>query len=137
MSTNDLFNDKAFNEMFNEAQTSNREITKSDITQVTTNSIDDIPSKVVANGSKLIFDILSDYIVQGYRIEVRGFGSFSVRYRPPRNAHNPRNGEKVITLGKFIPHFKAGIALKERINKLINKGNSVLNEIEQEQEETV
>ena len=136
MSTNDLFNDKAFNETLNEAKANNREITKSDITQVTTNSIDDIPSKVVANGSKLIFDILSDYIVQGYRIEVRGFGSFSVRYRPPRNAHNPRNGEKVITLGKFIPHFKAGIALKERINKLI-KSNSILNEIEQEQEETV
>lgn len=94
------------------------DVTKSDINDVMIQSFIGIPSKVVSSASKIIFDILADNLVQGYRIEVRGFGSFSVRYRPPRNAHNPRNGEKVTTLGKYTPHFKAGNSLKARIDSL-------------------
>lgn len=108
----------AFKDKIEELEKNNLDATKSDITEVITKTIDDIPSKVVSNGSKMIFDILADNIVQGNRIEIRGFGSFSTRYRPPRTAHNPRNGETLTTLGKYTPHFKAGNSLKNRVNKL-------------------
>ena len=57
-----------------------------------------------------------DSLCKGNRIEVRGFGSFELRYRPPRNAHNPLTGDKVVTIGKYIPHFKMGKALRDRVN---------------------
>ena len=50
------------------------------------------------------------------RVEIRGFGSFETRYHKPRNAHNPRTGEKLRSKGKYSPHFKAGKELKEAVN---------------------
>lgn len=63
-----------------------------------------------------ILDHLCDALGSGERIEVRGFGSFSLHYRPPRKAHNPKTGEKLHTEAKYWPHFKAGKELKVRIN---------------------
>ena len=51
------------------------------------------------------------------RIEIRGFGSFSLRFRKPREGRNPKTGEKVTLLGKYVPHFKPGKELRERVNK--------------------
>lgn len=75
-----------------------------------------IPEKVIADSVNLILDDMTQALGQGGRIEIRGFGSFSVRFRPPRNAHNPRTGEKVLTEPKYTPHFKPGKEMRERIN---------------------
>ena len=76
----------------------------------------DIPEKDISQSVNLIIDSMSDALSQGKRIEVRGFGSFSLHYRPPRNAHNPKTGEKVITEAKYSPHFKPGKGLRERVD---------------------
>ena len=68
-------------------------------------------------GAKVIIDALSQTLSHGGRVEVRGFGSFSLNYRPPRNGRNPKNGEKVQVPAKYIPHFKAGKELRERVNR--------------------
>jgi integration host factor subunit beta len=64
-----------------------------------------------------LLDHLCNALTEGKRIEIRGFGSFSLHYRSPRQAHNPKTGAKVETLAKYWPHFKPGKDLKERINK--------------------
>lgn len=74
-----------------------------------------LPEKRVMEGVNLIIETMSNALVAEKRIEVRGFGSFSLRYHPPRNAHNPKTGEKVITEGKRSPHFKPGKALRARV----------------------
>ncbi|MBX9965254.1 MAG: HU family DNA-binding protein, partial [Burkholderiales bacterium] len=53
---------------------------------------------------------------QGQRIEIRGFGSFGLNYRPPRTGRNPKSGEKVQVPAKYVPHFKAGKELRERVD---------------------
>ena len=63
-----------------------------------------------------ILDCMSNTLSNGGRIEIRGFGSFSLHYRPPRNAHNPKTGEKVATVAKYTPHFKPGKEMRERVN---------------------
>ena len=50
-------------------------------------------------------------------LEIRGFGSFSLHYRPPRKAHNPKTGERVNTEAKHTPHFKPGKELRDRVNE--------------------
>ena len=55
-----------------------------------------LPEKQVADSINHILNIMSDELISGKRIEIRGFGSFSLHYRPPRNAHNPKTGEKVV-----------------------------------------
>jgi integration host factor subunit beta len=68
-------------------------------------------------GVKLIIDALSNTLSKGGRVEVRGFGSFSLNYRPPRNGRNPKTGKEVKVPAKYVPHFKAGKELKERVCK--------------------
>lgn len=63
-----------------------------------------------------VLDYMATTLSNGGRIEIRGFGSFSLHYRPPRNAHNPKTGEKVATIAKYTPHFKPGKELRERVN---------------------
>jgi len=75
-----------------------------------------LSEKEVALVVQLIIELLSDSLGSGERIEIRGFGSFSVHYRPPRNAHNPKTGEKVITDAKYSPHFKPGKDLREQVD---------------------
>ena len=55
-------------------------------------------------------------LAQGQRIEIRGFGSFGLNYRPPRTGRNPKSGEKVQVPAKYVPHFKAGKELRERVD---------------------
>ncbi len=64
-----------------------------------------------------IFDEISDALVDGDRVELRGFGAFSVRHRDARIGRNPRTGESVNVPAKRVPFFKMGKDLKERINK--------------------
>ena len=65
---------------------------------------------------KAILDALSNALCQGDRIEIRGFGSFSLYHRPPRQGRNPRTGKIVPIPAKRLPHFKAGKGLRERVS---------------------
>ena len=64
---------------------------------------------------KTLLDAVSDALVRGNRIEIRGFGSFSVNRRSPRMGRNPRSGESVAIPEKRVPHFKPGKALREAV----------------------
>ena len=65
---------------------------------------------------KMILDAMTDALARGDRIEIRGFGSFALNYRPPRTGRNPKSGEKVLVPEKYVPHFKAGNELRERVD---------------------
>ena len=65
---------------------------------------------------KAILDAMNDALVRGHRIEIRGFGSFSINRRPPRMGRNPRSGESVAIPEKKVPHFKPGKALREAVD---------------------
>jgi integration host factor subunit beta len=65
---------------------------------------------------KTVLDAMSDALVKGHRIEIRGFGSFSINRRPPRVGRNPRSGESVQIPEKRVPHFKPGKALREAVD---------------------
>jgi len=75
-----------------------------------------LPERKVADAVNKILELMSSALYEGSRIEIRGFGSFSLHHRPPRSAHNPKTGEKVVTKEKYSPHFKPGKELKERVN---------------------
>ena len=77
-----------------------------------------IPLKDMEAATKHIFDTMAHALEQGTRIEIRGFGSFALRYRPPRRARNPKTGAYVETQGKYAPHFKPGKELRERVNNV-------------------
>ena len=65
---------------------------------------------------KTILDAMSDALARSHRIEIRGFGSFSISRRPPRVGRNPRSGEQVMIPEKLVPHFKPGKALREAVD---------------------
>lgn len=67
-------------------------------------------------GVKSILEQMSASLASGDRIEIRGFGSFSLHYRAPRMGRNPKTGEAVALPGKHVPHFKPGKSLRERVD---------------------
>lgn len=68
---------------------------------------------------KMILDEMTAALARGDRIEIRGFGSFSLNHRPPRVGRNPKSGEKVLVPEKRVPHFKAGKELRERVDQAL------------------
>ena len=64
-----------------------------------------------------ILDHMGQSLANGDRIEIRGFGSIGLRYRGPRSGRNPKSGERVNVPGKYVPHFKPGRLLRERVNR--------------------
>lgn len=69
---------------------------------------------------KVILGAMSTTMSYGGRVEVRGFGSFGLNYRPPRQGRNPKTGEKVKVPAKYVPHFKTGKELRERVSLAVN-----------------
>ncbi|HWT54280.1 MAG TPA: integration host factor subunit beta [Rhodocyclaceae bacterium] len=65
---------------------------------------------------KVVLDAMTAALARNDRIEIRGFGSFALNYRPPRVGRNPKSGEKVNVPAKYVPHFKAGKELRERVD---------------------
>jgi integration host factor subunit beta len=65
---------------------------------------------------KTILDAMVESLSKGQRIEIRGFGSFDLNYRPPRVGRNPKSGERVNVAEKYVPHFKAGKEMRERVD---------------------
>lgn len=80
-----------------------------------------LPEKKVAQATNHILQLMSDALINGRRIEVRGFGSFCLHHRPARHARNPKTGEQVLTDEKNTPYFKPGKELRERVNKAKNR----------------
>ena len=66
---------------------------------------------------KTLLEMMSDALASGERIEIRGFGSFSLHFRPARIGRNPKTGDSVALAGKHVPHFKPGKELRERVNQ--------------------
>ena len=78
--------------------------------------------KVVA----MLIEIWIEALANGERIEVRGFGSISLRFRAARNnARNPKNGDMVVTLEKWRPHFKAGLEMRKKVNASFHKNAKI------------
>ncbi|HEX8776821.1 MAG TPA: integration host factor subunit beta [Rhodanobacter sp.] len=73
---------------------------------------------------KSVVEQMSQALSQGERIEVRGFGSFALHYRPPRMGRNPKTGESVALPGKHVPHFKPGKELRERVNQRLEEATA-------------
>lgn len=75
-----------------------------------------LPEKDIALAVNHIIEHMSSILSNGGRIEIRGFGSFNLHFRPPRRAHNPKTGEKLITNPKYAVHFKPGKEMREKVN---------------------
>ena len=75
-----------------------------------------LSSKDVELAIKSILEHMSQILSEGGRIEIRGFGSFSLHYRVPRIGRNPKTGSPVALSGKYVPHFKPGKELRDRVN---------------------
>ena len=92
-------------------------MTKSELIESLIQQNHTIPVKSVENAVKSILESMSQTLEKGERIEIRGFGSFSLHYRQPRIGRNPKTGEKVDLDAKHVPHCKAGKELRERVNE--------------------
>lgn len=75
-----------------------------------------LQQKDAESAVKVILDALSNALAKGERVEIRGFGSFGLNYKPPRQGRNPKTGAKVKVPAKYVPHFKAGKELRERVD---------------------
>ncbi len=75
-----------------------------------------LSAKEVENAVKEMLEQMADTLEDGDRIEIRGFGSFSLHYRAPRTGRNPKTGSSVDLEGKYVPHFKPGKELRERVD---------------------
>jgi len=76
--------------------------------------------KDVELGVKVILDALSNTLSKGGRAEIRGFGSFGLNYRSAHQGRNPKTGEKLKVPAKYVPHFKVGKELRERVIESAN-----------------
>ncbi|MFC6632052.1 integration host factor subunit beta [Microbulbifer taiwanensis] len=92
-------------------------MTKSELIERIALRLDQLPVKDVELAVKVMLDTMSDVLSQGERIEIRGFGSFSLHYRAPRTGRNPKTGDAVALSGKYVPHFKPGKELRDRVNR--------------------
>ena len=92
-------------------------MTKSELIESIARKQKHLPGKDVELAVKHLLELMSEALSEGKRIEIRGFGSFSLHYRPPRLGRNPKTGEAVALSGKYVPHFKPGKDLRERVNK--------------------
>ena len=94
-------------------------MTKSDLIAKLADRFPQLVAKDADFAVKMILDALSEALAKGDRIEIRGFGSFSLNYRPPRVGRNPKSGDKVSVPEKWVPHFKAGKELRERVDSAL------------------
>ncbi|MFW2421109.1 MAG: integration host factor subunit beta [Porticoccaceae bacterium] len=91
-------------------------MTKSELIDKIANSQDHLPTRDVELAVKMLLEKMTHTLVNQQRIEIRGFGSFSLHYRAPRRGRNPKTGDEVDLTGKYVPHFKPGKELRERVN---------------------
>ena len=92
-------------------------MTRSDLVEELAARFDQLTQRDAEHAVKTLLDAVGEALVRGHRIEVRGFGSFSVSHRAPRMGRNPRSGEAVAIPAKRVPHFKPGKALREAVDQ--------------------
>lgn len=92
-------------------------MTKSELIEILSSKNTHLNYKDVELAVKSLLEQMSQALATGQRIEIRGFGSFSLHYRPPRVGRNPKTGEAVALAAKYVPHFKPGKELRERVNE--------------------
>ncbi|CCQ11912.1 Integration host factor beta subunit [Pseudoalteromonas luteoviolacea B = ATCC 29581] len=94
-------------------------MTKSELIEQLAQQHAHVPMKDVENAVKEILELMAGSLSESERIEIRGFGSFSLHYRAPRTGRNPKTGDTVELDGKHVPHFKPGKELRDRVNESI------------------
>ncbi len=92
-------------------------MTKSELIESLTHKLDLFSQKDIEQSVNTILDTMIDALARGQRIEIRGFGSFSLHQRKARMGRNPKTGEQVPLPAKRVPHFKPGKALREKVNE--------------------
>lgn len=92
-------------------------MTRSDLVEELANRFAQLTQRDAELAVSAILDAMNDALVNGHRIEIRGFGSFSITRRPPRIGRNPRSGASVAVPEKRVPHFKPGKALRESVER--------------------
>ena len=90
-------------------------MTKSELIELLARRQPHLKADDVDMAVKSLLQMMGGALADGERIEVRGFGSFSLHYRPPRTGRNPKTGDTVALPGKHVPHFKPGKELRERV----------------------
>jgi integration host factor subunit beta len=90
-------------------------MTRSDLVEELAKRFGQLTHRDAEYAVKTLLDAMSDALARGHRIELRGFGTFSINRRPPRIGRNPRSGESVAIPEKRVPHFKPGKALREAV----------------------
>lgn len=101
-----------------------KSMTKSELIEILSARHSQLAPKDAELAVKTMLDAMSQTLAQGDRIEIRGFGSFGLNYRPPRTGRNPKTGEKVQVPKKYVPHFKAGKELRERVDLIDDAANA-------------
>ena len=96
-------------------------MTKSELIERIASRQTQLSLKDVELAVKTIIEQMSQTLATGERIEIRGFGSFSLHYREPRLGRNPKTGETVELSGKYVPHFKPGKEMRERVNESLQR----------------
>jgi integration host factor subunit beta len=99
-------------------------MTKSELIEILAQRHNQLAPKDAELAVKTMLDAMSITLAQGDRIEIRGFGSFGLNYRPPRTGRNPKTGEKVLVPKKYVPHFKAGKELRERVDEAMEAADA-------------
>lgn len=97
-------------------------MTKSELIEKIVDQQSQLSARDVEVAVKMILDHMAEALSKGERIEIRGFGSFSLHYRAARSGRNPKTGEKVDLSGKYVPHFKPGKELRERVDLGMQSG---------------
>lgn len=94
-------------------------MTKSELIELIAQKQKHLSYKDVEFAVKTMIEQMAQSLASGERIEIRGFGSFSLHFRPPRMGRNPKTGDPVPLAGKYVPHFKPGKELRERVNAML------------------
>ncbi|KGM57655.1 integration host factor subunit beta [Lysobacter arseniciresistens ZS79] len=94
-------------------------MTKSELIEILAQRQAHLKAEDVDLSVKALLEMMGGALANGERIEIRGFGSFSLHYRPPRLGRNPKTGESVALAGKHVPHFKPGKELRERVSNAV------------------
>jgi integration host factor subunit beta len=95
-------------------------MTKSELIEALAQKQPQLAYRDIELAVKTILEYMSASLSTGERIEIRGFGSFSLHFRPARSGRNPKSGEPVSLPAKYVPHFKPGKELRERVNNRYN-----------------
>ncbi|MES5814359.1 integration host factor subunit beta [Pseudoxanthomonas sp. Soil82] len=94
-------------------------MTKSELIEILARRQSHLKAEDVDLAVKSLLEMMGGALASGERIEIRGFGSFSLHYRPPRLGRNPKTGDSVALPGKHVPHFKPGKELREKVSDVL------------------